>query len=112
VHRLVGEAFLGLPEHLEIDHRNHQRSDSSQIRIATRAENARNASGWANHSSRYKGVSWNKQRRQWYACISVDGRAKSLGKHKTEREAALAYDRAARKAWGAFAFLNLPEVSE
>lgn len=106
VHRLVALAFRGLDPALEVDHRNHDRADLAQIRPATRAQNARNARGWAEHSSQYKGVSWCADRRTWFACIYLDGKTKGLGRYASEHEAARAYNRAARAAWGVFAFLN------
>jgi hypothetical protein len=107
VHRLVGKAFYGLTDDAEIDHRFHDPSDNTQIRVVTRAQNVRNARGQRNHSSRFKGVSWNTEKRKWYACIRVKGTTtKYLGRYDSEEEAAKAYDKAALAAWGEFAFLN------
>jgi hypothetical protein len=107
VHRLVATAFLGLTADKQVDHRNHDTSDLTQIRIASRTENARNSRGWQIRSSRFKGVSWNKARGKWYACITLDGHSQSLGHFDHEEDAAKAYDAAAFAAWGEFAFLNL-----
>lgn len=106
VHRLIARAFHSLGHDQLVDHRTHNTKDHSQIRIATAKQNAQNSRGWADHSSRYKGVSWDRGRKKWFACIAVDGRTKYLGRYKTEKAAALAYDRAAFDAWGDFAFLN------
>jgi hypothetical protein len=66
-----------------------------------------NARGWKQHSSQFKGVSWSRTKKKWYACIRVAGeKTKSLGHFENEEEAARAYDHAAFSAWGDTAFLN------
>jgi len=109
VHRLVGAAFYGLTRDHVIDHRNHNTHDLTQIRVATPTENARNSHGRKNSTSRFKGVSWDRTRANWYAYISLNGRTKSLGRYQNEEDAARAYDAAASIAWGVFAFLNFPQ---
>ena len=57
-------------------------------------------------SSRYKGVSYWAQRKRWLAGLQIDGRSINLGTYKTEAEAALAYNKAARKHIGPHAYQN------
>jgi hypothetical protein len=59
-------------------------------------------------SSRYKGVSWHKRDKKFYAAIKLNGRPKHLGAFIDEREAARAYDAAAREHFGDFAVCNFP----
>jgi hypothetical protein len=106
VHRLVGKAFLGLTDGLQIDHQFHDLDDFSQIRVVTHAQNLRNSRGQKNRSSRFKGVSWSAVRKKWRADIKLDSRSKHLGCFESEIDAARAYDRAALAAWGSYAFLN------
>ena len=47
------------------------------------------------NSSQYRGVYWNKRRGKFLSVITVNGRRAELGGFKTERLAALAYDRVA-----------------
>jgi len=108
VHRLVAKAFLGLKDSQQVDHQFHNTTDIKNLRICNPAENSRNSRPHKDSTSKFKGVSWDKSKRKWYACIKVDGRNKSLGVYEREIEAAIAYDFAARTAWGSFAFLNFP----
>jgi hypothetical protein len=105
--------ILHPPDHLVVDHINHNGLDNrkANIRPATRAQNNFNrliAKG-KNSSSKYKGVSWKKDRKKWRARIHVNGRYKFLGYFKEEKQAAKAYDEAAKKYHGEFASLNFPE---
>jgi hypothetical protein len=61
-------------------------------------------------SSQYKGVSWDERRGKWRTTIRISGKLKHLGyfNRAEEEVAALAYDRAALKAWGKYANLNFP----
>jgi hypothetical protein len=96
VGRLVGIAFFDVSADREFDHRRRV--------AATRRQILRGRRGSA-HSSKYKGVS--RCRDGWLACIKTNGGpTRSLGVFRTERSAAAAYDAAARRAWGEFAFLN------
>ena len=44
------------------------------------------------HSSKYQGVSWNKQNKKWLVRIRIGGKQKSIGRFTDEIEAAHAYD--------------------
>lgn len=57
-------------------------------------------------SSEYRGVSYSRKLARWRAGIQVDGRAINLGDFDTEKEAALAYNVAARKYFGESAYQN------
>jgi hypothetical protein len=50
--------------------------------------------------SEFVGVSWNKQCRKWEARIRHDGKIQHLGRFDDEREAATAFDTAARRMRG------------
>jgi hypothetical protein len=66
----------------------------------------------AETSSRYRGVYRDRRRKAlgWMATITAPDRSYFLGRHRTERQAAIAYDRAA--LWfGMKARLNFPAVS-
>ncbi len=57
-------------------------------------------------SSKYRGVSFGQVSRMWRASITVHGKAKNLGDFDDEHTAAAAYNRAAKKYFGEFAYQN------
>jgi len=106
MHRFI----LNAPRHLVVDHINHNGLDNrkSNLRLCTRAENSRNRRSFNNKSSRYKGVSWDKQRKLFLAAIRCNGKYYNLGRFKSETAAAKAYDKKTRELFGEFAYLNFP----
>lgn len=97
--------LMGFPEKLDVDHidgdkLNNQRSN---LRIATRSQNNGNRGSHKGSSSKYRGVSYEKQTGKWVAQIS----SKKIGRFVSEEDAALAYNEAAIKYFGEFAYLNV-----
>lgn len=91
-----------------VDHKNRNRLDhrKGNLRPATFSQNSWNI-GKYRGSSKYKGVSWDTNRRQWIAHIAANRKKHFLGRFDSEDMAALAYNRAATKMHGFFAVLNL-----
>lgn len=114
LHRVVTQAPAGV----EVDHINRDPSDNrpENLRLATRSQNmhsARTTKRGGAQSSIHRGVCLHRSRKgdsttRWRAHIGVDGRTRHLGYFQDEREAALAYDAAARRLHGAFAVVNFP----
>jgi hypothetical protein len=111
MHRVVMDTPLGF----ETDHVNRCPWDNRKenLRICTRAQNKRNqVFDKSRTSSRYKGVKFVRRdfelRKPWAASIMCDYRIKNLGYFATEEDAARAYDEAARRLHGPFAYLNFP----
>jgi len=79
------------------------------LRIATKAENPRNARKMAECTSIYKGVYWRKNRSRWRAEITFNGKHIILGswKFEDEKDAARAYNKKAVELFGEFARLNV-----
>ncbi len=107
MHRLI----LGLEEgdNQECDHINHIPSDNQRcnLRICTHTENQHNRSHTKKKtSSQFKGVCWDKKAKKWYTAIVIKGKSKYLGDFTVEKYAAHAYNLAAKKYFGKFAFLN------
>ncbi len=108
MHHLIMRPARGL----EVDHRNHNGLDCRRdnMRNCTHAQNIMNERPRAGHSSQYKGVSWYKAGRKWRAYIRVGGVLIFLGGFQTEKIAAVAYDKAAHKHFGEYAYLNFKEM--
>lgn len=104
LHRIITNA----PRGMEVDHINHDPLDNRRcnLRIVTRQQNVVNGRGVPNSSSRYKGVT--KRGEKWSAGIKINGKNIRLGCFMREEDAARAYDVAAVKAWGEFAYQNFP----
>ena len=104
IHRLIMNTPKGLDtDHIDGNKLNNQRGN---LRVATRAENSSNKVGALNKVSKYKGVSWHKQRGYWKAEISYRKKRRHLGIFQSETEAAKAYDIAAKNYHLEYAKLN------
>lgn len=88
-------------EHHTLDNRRHN------LRISTPQQNSMNQKSPQNTTSQFKGVHWHKQCEKWRAEIRINGKLKHLGLYVLETEAALAYNDAAKKYFGEFAYLNV-----
>ncbi len=51
---------------------------------------------------------WNKHAKTFMASICIDGKNKNLGYFIDQVDAAKEYDKAAKKVFGEFAYLNFP----
>ena len=107
---LMHREVLRPPRGYVIDHVNGCGLDNrrANLRLATAAQNAWNAGGRGGRSG-YKGVWLAKDKGLWRASIVCCGRRRHLGYFRDKRDAAKAYDRAAREYHGQFAVLNFPE---
>lgn len=106
---LLHREILGEPNG-KVDHKNHDGLDCRRknLREATNRQSAINVGLRADNSSGFKGVHWRRDNKRWRAMISVGGKFIRLGHFSSAKEAALAYDRAAKKYHGVFAWLNFP----
>lgn len=78
----------------------------TNIRACSNMENMRNRKVGKNNTSGVKGVYWAKKDNRWRARIKLNGRFISLGHFSDKKEAAKAYDDAAKQYYGEFARLN------
>ena len=108
MHRLV----VNYAGPLDVDHINGDGLDNrrANLRVATRSQNLANGRK-RKSASGFKGVCADSDGRHWKGQITVGGRNKYLGYFSSAREAAMAYDRAARAAFGEFAVTNFAEVN-
>ena len=89
-----------------VDHINRNRLDNrtSNLRIATAAEN--NLNSGPRGGKRYKGVQYDKKRHLYIASVVMKGKKIIVGEYEKEIEAAIAYNIAAQHYIGAFAYQN------
>lgn len=105
MHRVI----LNAPENLQIDHKNRNKLDNRKdnLRLATNAQNQTNSlRKLCFKTSRFKGVSWSKQKHKWEVRLSVDGKRIYAGRYTDEHEAARVYSALARHHYKEFALPN------
>lgn len=109
---LVLWRLWGLPPCEQLDHENRNGLDNRRLNLrpATKAENMSNVGPFRNNSSGFKGVSWCSDVEKWQADITARGSRLVLGRFETPEAAARAYDEAARRLHGEFAYQNFPEA--
>ncbi len=95
-HRLTAEAWLDTfsPE-LQVDHINGVKTDNrpENLRMVTNLENNQGfKTKRKGCSSKYRGVSWSKSARKWYAKCNVNEKYRHIGQYDNEEDAARAYD--------------------
>lgn len=102
MHRAILNLTNGLilTDHEDRNGLNNQRSN---LRVATKAQNAANCKTYLRSSSLYHGVCWCKFYKKWLVRV----RRKYVGYYENEILAALAYNKEAEKIYGEFANLNV-----
>lgn len=81
-HRILWEMARGpIPGGLQVDHKNHKRSDNRLInlRLVTNQANQRNRSKQSKSVSGTLGVTWSERSRKWRAAIYINGKQIHLG---------------------------------
>jgi hypothetical protein len=111
---LMHRVIMQTPKGMVVDHINHNGVDNrrANMRNCTTRQNVWNSKPEKGGTSPYKGVCWSKAMRQWEATITVHGKRIYIGFFDDEIEAAHAYDRAARRHFGPYAYLNFPDQSD
>lgn len=92
-----------LADHKDRNGLNNQRGN---LRSATCAQNAWNSGVRKNNKSGFKGVVFDKARKKWSAKINANGKRFYVGRFETKEDAATAYNIAAKKFHGEFAYQN------
>lgn len=105
MHRLIMEV-RDPQDHVDHEDHNGLNNQRDNLRVCSPMENNRNRRKIHNTTSIYKGVSRNRGRVNWRACIYVNRRGIYLGMFANEEQAALAYNVAAKQHFGSFAILN------
>ena len=99
--------IMNTPKGILTDHkdRNGLNNQKHNIRLCTYSQNGANRKSWG--VSKYLGVCWDKQNNKWVVRIETDNKSTYLGHFKIEKDAAMAYNEAAKKQHGEFARLNI-----
>jgi len=108
MHRLILGSADKHSDHINGDGLDNRREN---LRLCDRSQNASNRRGSEGKSSKYKGVHWRPPcgreiTGNWISQITKNKIRYYLGKFKTQKDAAIAYDKAARFIHGEFASLN------
>jgi hypothetical protein len=105
LHRLAWFFIYRVWPDMQLDHINGIRTDNRivNLRLVTQEQNSANSKPHRdNLYSTYKGVSFDKRQSKYIARL----KGKFLGYYSAEKDAALAYDKAAKNLWGEYAKLN------
>lgn len=104
MHREIIHASKGI----QVDHINHDQLDNrkSNLRLVTKSQNMMNAKKRTMCKSPYKGVCWFNNYQKWMSSITINGKKKFLGYFEYDKDAAVAYNKAAKKYFGEFSLLN------
>lgn len=105
---LMHRQLISTADGMDTDHANGNKLDNrrSNLRPATRSQNLANRPSLRGRSE-YKGVSWHEARKKWAAHYYLGGESHYIGLFVSEQEAAAAYDEAAKRVYGEYAYLNL-----
>lgn len=109
MHQTIGKlmGFPGIADHINNNGFDNRRKN---LRPASHQMNLANRGPQVNNTSGYKGVTWDKSRDKWKAQIKVMQKCVFVGRFDDKVEAAKAYNQAAKKHFGEFAWLNpIPE---
>jgi len=100
LHRLL----MGSPVGFEIDHidGNGLNNRRQNLRITTRAQNARNMRKHVDNKSGFKGVSWNSEKQKWEGRIHTKEKRVFLGYFESAEIAYKAYVMASENMHGEF----------
>ncbi len=106
LHRFI----MNAPKDMQVDHVSGNGLDNRRVNLrnCTNSDNQKNREKNKNNTTGYKGVTLNKRLRKFIPQITVNGENLYLGCYMTAKEAALAYNIAAKKYFGKFARLNKP----
>lgn len=94
---------------IHIDHKDHNGLNNQRVNLreCSAAENKRHSKIRCDSKNKYKGVSFDKDKKKWRAQIFYDNKRYRGPRFKTQEEAALDYNRLAKLHHGEFAFLNV-----
>lgn len=107
-HRLAWLFMTGSFPKDQIDHINNIRNDNRWINLrqCNQSQNCANTGKRKNNTSGFKGVYWSRNAKKWHASVRFKRKNFHLGYFNDKIDAAKAYNVAATKYFGKFAFQN------
>ena len=110
---LLHRFIMNAKDDEQVDHWDHNKRNcrKSNLRRCSPSQNQGNR-GNSGGVSKYKGVSYRKHIKKWTAFIATGNGKRTLGVFVEEKDAAIAYDKAAREYFGEFAWVNFPLEGE
>lgn len=100
-----------MPDQLDHIDRDSLNNRIENLREADDTQQEANKSIRSDNKSGYKGVFWNSQKRKWHAKICKNKVHHDLGRFDSPEDAAHAYNKAAKRHFGKYAYINeIPEV--
>lgn len=108
-HRLAWLWMTGKWPEMHVDHINRSKGDNrfANLRQASVPQNLANSGPRTSSKTGIKGVSWCASTQKWRATITVNGRQKSLGRHRELEAAMAAYQAEATRLYGQYAATEL-----
>lgn len=103
MHRQILRATDKWVDHINGDGLDNRREN---IRLVTPSQNRMNSKPLRTLGSKFKGVYRHTKTKKWCADIRFNGKTNYLGSFDLERDAAAAYNLAAKQKFGAYAKLN------
>lgn len=104
--------IMNTPKGMAVDHINCNKLDNRKenLRICEPRFNNRNRGMCKSNTSGYKGVTWAKSNKKWFAQIWCQNKCYYIGYFNDKHEAAKAYNEKAKELHGEYAYLN--EIKE
>lgn len=108
VHRICWYLHYGYWPDNYLDHVDGDKTNNriTNLRLVTNQQNSFNSKPHKDGSSKYKGVTFDKKNGKWFSRICRDGKTKFLGYFTEEKDAAIAYNKAAKELFGEYCWTN------
>jgi len=104
LHKFLLKNEFGIIDHID---RNGLNNTRGNLRVVSFSENGMNRNPNKNHSSKYKGVCFNKREKKFFAKIYKGKNQIHLGYFMDEKDAAIAYNKAAMSLFKEYANINI-----
>lgn len=103
---VIGKIILNYHGPLEVIHKDRNMLNCRKDNLILGTRGQRVAYHGPLGRNKYKGVYWDKIHKHWVVYLKLENRMKFFGTFKDEIEAAIEYNKIAKKYWGEFAYLN------